>query len=205
MSIVIFPNKKIVKVMCPNKSGISTVTDILGYPFFKEFRARGGRSQLIKESKFFTERDPAKTQNLKLDCKIAIVRDPVSRTASCYADRVLKKNRNNSRETVPSFDYFVRNLKEVQEKHHDLLVHSQTQLHWLGEDPKYFDYIFNTSQLSNEFANVIGKISEVDIPNTSHRKSSRGLSSSFEITEEHKDIIKDFYYKEYQIWGSYFQ
>lgn len=205
MSVVVYPNNKIVKVMCPNKSGISTVTDILCYPFFNEFRARAGRSELIKEGKFFTERDPNKTNDFIFDSKIAIIRDPVSRIASCYADRVLKKNRDGSRNHIPTFDYFVKNLKTIQEEFHDLLVHSQTQIHWLGTDPSYYDHIFNTKQLSVDFANVISKVSGVNIPTTSHRKSSRGLSNSFEITNEHRAIIKEFYADEYTYWSSYFQ
>lgn len=203
MHTVRFPNDKVVQVTCPNKSGISTVTDILGYPFFNEFRARGGRSRLLKTGNWIKTNNYSK--EWVIEKKIAIIRDPISRTASCYADRVMKKNRNNSRDTVPSFDYFVRNLKQVQEQHHDLLVHSQTQLHWLGTDPNYYDYIFNTKQLSVEFANIISEISGVKIPTTSHRKSSRGLSKSFEITEEHKRLIKEFYADEYKYWGDYFQ
>ena len=203
MHTIKFPNNKVVQVTCPNKSGISTVTDILGYPFFKEFRARGGRSELLKSGSWIKTKNYPK--EWKIEKKIAVIRDPVTRTASCYADRVMKKNRNNSREAIPSFDYFVKNLKDIQEKYPDLKVHSETQIHWLGQDPTFWDIIINTKKLSTEFANEISKISDVKIPTTSHRKSSRGLSTSFEITDEHKNIIKDFYYKEYQIYGSYFQ
>jgi hypothetical protein len=205
MPVVVFPNEKVVRVRCPNKSGISTVTDILGYPFFNNFRARGGRSELIKGKKWFKEINDPELETLSIDVNIAVLRDPVSRLASCYADRVLKKNRNGSRDEIPSWDYFVRNLEDIQSKYKDLFIHSRTQLHWLGEDPSMYDYVFNTKQLSVEFASVISKTSGVDIPTTSHRKSSRGLSNSFNITDEHRKIIKEFYADEYRIWGDYFQ
>lgn len=202
MHTVRFPNNKVVQVTCPNKSGISTVTDILGYPFFNEFRARGGRSRLLKTGNWIKTNNYSK--EWVIEKKIAIIRDPISRTASCYADRVMKKNRNNSRSKIPSFDYFVKNLKTIQETFGDLAVHSRTQIHWLGEDPDFWDEIYNTNQLNTGFTNSISQISGVQIPNTSHRKGSGGLSKSFEITNEHKEIIKSFYAKEYEIYGSYF-
>lgn len=203
MHTIKFKNGTIIQVACPNKSGISTVTDILGYPFFNEFRARAGRSELLKSGQWI------KTENYSKEWivlkKIAIIRDPISRTASCYADRVLKKNRDNSRKHIPNFDYFVKNLKEIQIKFPDIKMHSETQIHWLGTDPDVFDYIFNTKQLSSEFTNIISELSGVKVPNTSHRKSSRGLSKTFEITKEQKDLIKEFYADEYKYWADYFQ
>lgn len=205
MPVVVFPNNTAIRVRCPNKSGISTVTDILGYPFFNDFRARGGRSELIKDKVWFKEVDDPEVDSLDIKTNIAIIREPVSRLASCYADRVLKKNRNGSRDSIPSWDYFVRNLEEIQNTYKDLFIHGRTQIHWLGTDPAFYDYIFNTKQLSVEFANIISEVSGVRIPTTSHRKSSRGLSKSFEITNEHRAIIKEFYADEYKYWGDYFQ
>jgi hypothetical protein len=203
MHTIKFKNGTVIQVACPNKSGISTVTDILGYPFFGDFRARNGRSELLKSGQWIRTENYSKEWIISK--KIAVLRDPVSRTASCFADRVLKKNRNGSRDKIPSFDYFVKNLKDIQEKFPDIKIHSETQIHWVGTDPSQFDYVFNTKQLSHEFTNVISELSGVSIPNTSHRKSSRGLSRSFEITEEHKRLIKEFYADEYKYWSNYFQ
>ena len=203
MHTIKFLNGSVIQVACSNKSGISTVTDILGYPFFKDFRARSGRSELLKKGYWIrTENYPA---DWNIEKRIGIIRDPVTRITSCYADRVVKKNRNNSRNEIPSFDYFIRNLKEIQGLFPDIEAHSKTQIHWLGSRPELYDHIYSTNKLSNEFTNLISSIAEVEIPNTSHRKSSRGLSESFEITEEHKKIIRDFYAEEYDIWSDYFQ
>jgi hypothetical protein len=204
LTVVVYPNNKVVQVKCPNKSGISTVTDILCYPFFNEFRARGGRKELIRKGVYFTEK-PKNTTDFQPDVKIAVIRDPVSRMASCYADRVLRKNRDFSRDAIPSWDYFISNLEKIMEEFPDIRHHAAKQTNWLGTDTNYYDYIFNTHQLSKEFTNVISNISETKIPNTSHRKSSRGLSKSFEITNHHKKLIKDLFPEEYTYWKNYFQ
>lgn len=203
MIVTVFPNEKAVEVAVATKCGCSTVVDVLGYPHFNGFRARSGRAKLLKEKKYFRNIDRY-TEDFPIVSKIAVVRDPVERLASCFADRILKKNRNGMREHITSFDYLVNNLESLQKQFVDLRQHSRPQVMWLGEDPTYYDHIFTTKDLQTGFTPVISKISGVEIPQTSHRKPTGRLKNTFEVTDQQKKIIKEFYEDDYKFWGDYF-
>jgi len=202
--ITVFENKHAVEVNVATKCGCSTVIDILGYPHFNEFRARKGRSKLIREKKFSRANKLYTTDIISIS-RIAVVRDPVERLISCYTDRILKKNRNGMRNYIPSFDYLVENLEALQKEFVDLRHHSIPQITWLGTAPAYYNYILSTKKLQSEFTPLISKISNISIPQTSHRKQSGRLRRTFEVTTENKKIIREKYADDYNIYGDYFQ
>jgi hypothetical protein len=203
--IVLYPTGNAIQVSVGNKCGNTTAIDILSFPHHG-FQGRRGRSRLMKQGVYFRNENLA-PGTTKILANVAIIRDPVKRLASCYADRVLRKNRNNSREFAPTWDYFVKNLEEVRNKSADVKSHSRPQVAWTGNDTSKFTHIILTDNITKEFTPLVSKISGVNIPATSHRKSSRGLSSKveLEITQEHIEIIKDFYKDDYEVWGNYFQ
>ena len=203
--IVTYLNNNAIQVRVGNKCGNTTAIDILSYPHHG-FQGRSGRSRLMKQGVYFRNENLAPVSTNIL-ANVAIIRDPVKRLASCYADRVLRKNRNNSRELAPTWDYFVKNLEEVRNRSVDVRKHSVLQTAWTGNDTSKFTHVILTDNITKEFTPLVSKISGVNIPATSHRKSSRGLSSKveLEITQEHIEIIKDYYKDDYEVWGNYFQ
>lgn len=201
--IVTYHNGRAVKVSVGNKCGNTTAIDVLGYPFHG-FRARSGRAKLMKAGVYFRNEDLA-PEDANIVARIAIVRDPVQRLASCYADRVLKKNRNGSRQYAPTWDHFVCNLEDIRKRSPDIRSHSRPQVAWTGTDNRIYTHVFTTKELSTKFTPLISQISGVEIPQSSRRKSSGGLSKTFEILPKHIEIIKDFYKEDYEVWGDYFQ
>ena len=202
MPVVKYPNNKIIEVACSNKSGISTVIDVMTHPYFDKAAGRKGKAQLIRNSVWFKSRKFL-PEGTNIDYSIAIIRDPVQRIASCYADRVLKKNRNGSNEAIPDWNYFVENLDKVRHQFKDIGKHSIPQSALLGISPREYDYVFNTRQLGNEFVKTFQKLTECTIP-PSHSKSSGNIKSRFEITEKHRNLIKEYYQDDYLYWSEYF-
>lgn len=202
MPTVIFPNGKIVTLQANNKCGISTVTSYLTYPFFNELRGRNGKRELIEQGVWF-DKETNKKSLPAADYKGAVIRDPVSRMTSIYTDRVVRKNRENCNEEITSWEIFVNELPKWQEKYKDILIHSIPQTENL-HNPKYYNKIFLTGQLSYRVRKWLSKISEVEIP--AHRaKDGHGESEAIKVTKKQKKLIREYYAKDYEVFGDYFQ
>lgn len=201
MPVLKLPNNKILEVAVNNKCGITSAISIMCYPYFNKHLARRGSNELIKKGLFSKSLDRAGW--VKSDYKVAIVRDPISRILSCYADRVLIKNRKNVKENVTDWDYFINNLQKIQEEYKDIWHHSYPQVNRLGRDPSIYDKIFNTKNLNNEFPKFIGELYNTKIPSI-HTKSSGSIKNKINLTDKHLELIKEFYKEDYKYYGDYF-
>lgn len=205
MPTVIFPNKKVVSLHANNKCGISTVQSYLGYPFYQDMRGRNGKNLLIEQGVWFKRDTEKKFLELipKPDHRAAVVRDPVKRMSSIYTDRVVRKNRENCQQDITSWEIFVNNFPKWQEKYKDILIHSLLQSEVLLPVEEY-DIIFKTSQLSTDVRKWLSDIAGIEIP--AHRgKDGRGASEAIEITSYQEKLIKEYFKKDYEIFGNYFQ
>jgi hypothetical protein len=90
--------------------------------------------------------------------KIAIVRDPWHRLVSAYRNRVLFYKEANPRlmqhhgvdtrlSPTPTFRSFVENLTEFR-KIPAIAHHTNPQVHFLGDDPAYYDRLFHVERLA---------------------------------------------------------
>ena len=202
MPVVQLPNKKILEITVSNKCGITTAISVMCYPLLGKHKARGSSRELLQQNLW--AKSLAYSIWQQPDYKICIVRDPVKRIASCYADRVLIKNRENVKQEVYSWDIFLTNLAEWQDKYRDIRKHTYTQVSTIGKDPSIYDEIFTTEQLSTTFLDYMETISGVKIPPTI-AKDSRNLKETFSVSDSHIDMIKEYYKEDYEYWGSYFQ
>lgn len=203
MPTVIFPNGKIITLDANNKCGISTVQSYLGYPFFLDMRGRNGKFELKEKGLWFDKHMGKNFVAPIADHSAAVIRDPVKRMTSIYTDRVVRKNRENCKQEITSWELFVNELPTWQQKYKDILIHSMVQADVLSDTNSY-DKIFNTNELSTSVRKWISKHAGVKIP--PHKgKDGRGASEAIHVTPEQEKLIKKYYEKDYEVFGNYFQ
>jgi len=201
MPAIILPNNKTLEVRVSTKCGTTSVESIICYPYTKKHMARKASNVVRNLNKFSKS---ISTTDWQPDFKIAVVRDPVKRLASAYADRIAIKNKENLQNTIKNWQDFLDNLSELQKNSHDILKHTRPQTHRLGTSIDYFDKIFSTKQLSNEFLIYMKEISGENIPPTVAHATKKNLTSQIQITKKQIDFIKDFYAVDYKFYSTYF-
>lgn len=203
MPTVVYPNGKVVTLHANNKCGISTVQSYLGFPIFNDMRGRNGKRELKDKGLWFDREVGKRFEAPPADHRAAVVRDPVSRMTSIYTDRIVRKNRDGSRDVITSWEMFVNDLPKWQEQFKDILIHSMVQADVLL-DPSEYEKIFTTKQLSTDVREWLSNISGVEIP--PHKgKDGRGMSEAIVVTPEQEALIKTYYAKDYEVFGDYFQ
>lgn len=203
--IVKFPNKKTLYVRCSTKCGTTSATSIIGYPRSQQYLGRQMKHKLREYNEWWPREELYPHDINKIDYNVAIIRNPVERLISCYKDRIVYKNRNNIRDYVSSWDFFVTNLDDIRNKYQDIYLHTTPQTNLTGKDTSIFDRIFLTKQISTEFVKYISKISETNVQHVHAKRTDNIVFEEFEITKTHIDIIKNFYKLDYKVWNNYFQ
>jgi hypothetical protein len=196
---VLFPNKKSVSVNVANKCGSSTVRGILGYPRINGIIRHIPR-HLRPHNEYY---EGEETVPFTVDYKFVIVRDPVERFLSIYRQRVLSISADNITEEVTSFDYFVKNYEDIKNRYPDIEKNGHLQTQEIGKDYQMYDSVFNTNSLAKKFRKRISKISEVEIP-VVHLKNTRKAPDNFDVTDEHRKIIKELFSDDYAYWQNFF-
>jgi hypothetical protein len=202
--IVKFPNSKTLYVACSKKCGTTSATSIMGYPRAQSHMARQMKTVLNQYNEWWKTVSRSPYELAEMDYKYAIVRDPVNRIVSCFKDRVLLKNRNNIKSEVDNWEDFINNLDYFRNKYVDLKRHSLPQVNVIKKDPSFYDKIYLTQNISTKFLKDVSVIAQCEIPPI-QTKTSRKVPQNFTVTEEHINIIKDYYSDDYTYWGDYFQ
>ena len=117
-----FPNNNKLLITIPNKNGSSTAISMIGFPMLGEFKYRKARNPIMNKFNW-KERQYKKISKDEWELypvRVAILRDPIKRFISCYNDRVVNKNKNNSRDYIKDFDFFINNIVEIQKKFRDI-------------------------------------------------------------------------------------
>lgn len=201
--MIIKVNDKIFCVIVPQKSGISTVTNILGYPVTGEIISKSRTRRILKKNNSLyhagntldIEMSFAKENNVNIDYLYAVTRDPLERFVSAYKDRILKKDTDKFEDK--SLDFVIKNLSKLISSETDFGNHARPQSHWLGDDIAVYDKVFNTKLLNESFKPLVEKIANVSIPMIRENVSNDQININ--LTNEQKQYLKSFYSSDYKL------
>ena len=146
--------------------------------------------------------------------RLAVVRDPVSRIASCYANKVFQNNGllwPGIREAVeaaglslePDFDTFVTDLDAYRAASPDIAHHSEPLSHFLGTDPAYFTRIFPLNDV-NGFVDFLGACLGRDVPPLSREQQSVSWSVLSEVDPDTTRRIETRFAEDIALFGDHF-
>jgi len=199
--VVKFPNGKIVSVAVNLKCGYTSVRGILLFPRLKSLDLHNPadpdhlRNHLAPFNEYW---DSNFDCPYKVDYNIAIVRNPVDRLYSLFKWTIKYDEAINE-----SWKTFLYNFSSINKKSLKKDDHYLPQYYVLGTNPLAYDYIYNTKNLK-EFTKTISDISGVKIPNVHLNQSKNTQKKPAWIGSKEKQIIMDYYKKDYQYWGEYF-
>lgn len=184
------------------KAGSSTAIATMGYPIMGQFKYRDERKHLLR-SGVWKELHYGRVKNWnEFPTRIGIVRDPIKRFVSCYKDRIANKNKDNVQTYVKNFYDFVINLEKIRTISTDIYKHTLPLTEILGT-AKNYNHIILTENIDKEFVPLIKKISgNKDVPIVRHKMSNK--AKDIIPNEEEIFLIKEFYKKDYEEYGSYF-
>lgn len=195
MSTARYKNEKVIEVHCPQKCGSTTLHAILRESVMLSHNLP------TYNGNYWKKKAPS---NLVITDKIRIIRDPVSRLKSVFSDRVLKKNRNNSRDAIKDWDDFVLNLETYRKQFPDIGQHTRPQIgpNTPEEFDSYYDQIFFMSEISTKLISYINNLAEIKMLPI-HKKASGTENRNIVVTEKHLEIIQNYYKDDYRVIGKY--
>ena len=147
--------------------------------------------------------------------RFTVVRDPISRLASCYNNRV-KRYRSLSPEQLashqieaepdPSINEFINSL-EIYRQVPDINWHASPLSHFLGEQPKYYQEIFNLdtlNQLETFLSNQLK--TEISLPHLqkSAKEETEKANNESQFSANSIKKIEEIYKIDYQLYGEFF-
>jgi hypothetical protein len=209
--IALFDNGINLQIDVAQKAGSSSVVNYL-LQCFNQYNAvtnaKQPKMQLREERKLLFPRRIAIDENNfempeNIYKKIIIIRDPVERLRSVYADRVVHHNRNNSRDTIQSWEDFVSNLEEYRTQFHDISMHSRKQVEYFLEDNiDLYDAVFNTVDINKGVRKYIESIMKCSL-NPAHIKNRKTYKHKDSKDKKLIDKIKNFYADDYNYFKNY--
>ena len=154
-------------------------------------------------------------QEMATMTRFTVVRDPISRLASCYNNRV-KRYRSLSPEKLashqidanpdPSLNEFIKNL-EIYRQVPDINWHALPLSHFLGEEPGYYQEVFNLdtlNQLEMFLSNLLK--TEINLPHLqkSAKEASEKARNESLLSNRSIKKIEETYKTDYQLYGNFF-
>lgn len=180
---------------------------------FKPFTVDGTRYRIHSLSTSLSFAD-LPHEDIKTHVKFAIVRDPLSRVLSCYEDKILSGEafRNNAAaakaraaglELVPSFEAFVDKLEMFQQVSPVVHRHSQLLSFYLGNQPEWYDRIFDISALGEMRDFVCAHTgTSVALP---HKNKTTKVVDRAAISGATKDKINSLFANDIELYGKWFE
>lgn len=193
-----YTNGKNLLVGCSNKSGSSSAIAVLGYPLLGKIKYRKERINLFKKGiwKEYTFENVFKTSWNDYPIRVAIIRDPIERFVSSYRDRVLKRNKDGTREYIKTFDYYLENIDDIRNRSRDIRNHTQSQVDSIGPNLENYTHIILTKNIDTEFVPLVEDISGTkNIPFFKEKNSSK--APQVELTQSQINKIKILYKEDY--------
>ena len=144
--------------------------------------------------------------------KVAVVRDPVDRLLSCYANRVLgykclsniaisEEDREAGVVPDPDLKTFIGLFWRYRQISHEIYHHALPMVSYLGNDPKYYDVIYPISEvgrLAEDVAAKVGTVPALKRMQTSGTKIDRTM-----LNERQIEKVKRIFAKDYDIYGQF--
>lgn len=149
------------------------------------------------------------------DCiRFTVIRDPIERLVSAYADRVA--DRDDIRRSAisvflckllglnpsPSLEEFALNLRKYCYINDRIYRHVIPQYRYIGKDPAFFDKIFSIREMDKVNA-WLGELMGTHIESR-HKNASVSRFSKADLSPEATEYLKAFYRKDYELYGAYF-
>jgi hypothetical protein len=143
--------------------------------------------------------------------RVTLVRDPVKRFLSAYANRVVFHKELSAKKSKakldalglisdPDLGLFVEHLAEYTKAHYSIYHHTRPISDFLGQDAAYFSKIYPMEELSqfvSDASNHLG--AELSI---GHRQTGGPKISAADLTAGQISKIKDFYAADYVAFGA---
>jgi hypothetical protein len=131
--------------------------------------------------------------------KVCIKRDPVDRFISCFYDKAIKEGRIKT-----DIDTFLDNMdaeiKRSKEKMNDgktnfLRFHFAPQTWHFGANKKYYDHVFDVSEVGTRLKEYLEDKWKVQLPNLHARNS--GGRRKFDLTKTQVRKVHEIYKEDY--------
>lgn len=168
---------------------------ILEHP---EWFAESRRAIEYKEIRQRVNRYKNITHNQKI--KFCIVRDPVERFISAFTNRILFHQKPQIHITITDFIKNIDTLLELT-SFKDAKIHFATQVQHIGSNPNVYTHIFDIKKL-NEVKSLLENHIDISLPDLHLQKSGNIIRPT--LTEEQKNVIKNRYKIDYEIYGGWF-
>ena len=124
------------------------------------------------------------------DIRLCVLRDPVERFLSGYANRVkYKKIIKNP----PEFDQFLENFNFYFENNESVNHHFSPQTYFIGDDPLYYTHVYFDSEIEK----VVELINYIFSANIKNIRKQTGGKKPENLSDHQISLIKNFYEDDY--------
>jgi Sulfotransferase family len=131
--------------------------------------------------------------------RFCIVRDPVERFISGFANRVVREKETGDLTIngfIDNFDYYYWKFQNVES-------HFAPQTYTYGQDPNIYTNIYNIRQMP-EVKKMLESYSG-PLPDISINKTTDEVKQTLKLTDDQIALIKKKYAIDYEVFGKWFQ
>ena len=181
---------------------------------FKSFKVNG-RPRYIHNAAYPSNEFNAYMQDATKDMHcVAVVRDPISRVLSCYANRVLHHRELDNVELSdkdiergmtqrPTLDLFLRFFRRYRELSGPIAHHSRSLSYFLGKDSSFFHRIYDISQVGQMIEDM--KVWFRSVPELRRMQKSGLKLTAADLSPKQIAKVKNLFAEDYEVFGDFFK